>query len=192
MGCFFIIMNNTKDILLILCLLLGLGIYLDIRFNGAFDDQPTIISKDTIVVNLPQQTFNLPPSAPISIVNNQLPSKIDTGAILKAYFSEVTYLDSVDNDTLKIVLKEVISRNAIVSRELTHRLKIPITKVIETTYQPKGMFYYGASATYGQSLGLSPMLGYKNKKEQVFFGSYDPINKSIQVGGLLPLKKIKP
>lgn len=178
--------------MLILCLLLGLGIYLDIRFNGAFDDQPTIILKDTIVVNLPQQTFNLPPSAPISIVNTQLPSKIDTGAILKAYFSEVTYLDSVDNDTLKIVLKEVISRNAIVSRELTHRLKIPIIKVIETTYQPKGMFYYGASATYGQSLGLSPMLGYKNKKEQIIFGAYDPINKSIQFGGLLPLKKIKP
>lgn len=182
-------MKYIKDIQLLLLVLIGLGIYLDIRFNNVFDDDSTIISKDTIVVNLPQQTFNLPPSAPISIVNNQLPSKIDTGAILKAYFSEVTYLDSVDNDTLKIVLKEVVSRNAIVSRELTHRLKIPITKVIETTYQPKGMFYYGASATYGQTLGLSPMIGYKNKKEQLFFGAYDPLQKSIQVGGLMPLRK---
>lgn len=185
-------MKYIKDIQLLLLVLIGLGIYLDIRFNGVFDDDSTIISKDTIVVNLPQQTFNLPPSAPISIVNNQLPSNIDTGAILKAYFSEVTYLDSIDNDTLKIVLKEVISRNAIVSRELTHRLKIPITKVIETTYQPKGMFYYGASATYGQTLGLSPMIGYKNKREQIIFGAYDPIQKSIQVGGLMPLRKIKP
>jgi hypothetical protein len=185
-------MKNTKDILLILCLLFGLAIYLDIRFNNPFKSNDTIISRDSIIVNLPSQTFNLPPSAPISVVNNQLPSKIDTGAVLKAFFSEVTYLDSVDNDTLKIVLKEVISRNAIVSRELTHRLKIPITKVIETTYQPKGMFYYGASATYGQTLGLSPMVGYKNKREQFYFGSYDPINKSFQVGGMLPIRKFRP
>ena len=185
-------MKYTKDILLLLLLLIGLGIYLDIRINGAFDDEPTIISRDTIVVNLPQQTFNLPPSAPISVINNSLPTKIDTGAVLKAFFSEVTYLDSVDNDTLKIVLKEVVSRNAIVSRELTHRLKIPITKVIETTYQPKVMFYYGASATYGQSLGLSPMIGYKNKKDQFIFGAYDPLQKSIQFGGMLPLRKLKP
>ncbi len=110
-----------------IAILFGIGIYIDLRKSGILLGSDTIISRDTIIVNLPPQTINLPPSQPINIINNPIPSNVDTGAILKAFFSELTYLDSVDTDTLKIVLKEVISQNKIISRELTHRLKIPIT-----------------------------------------------------------------
>ncbi len=93
-----------------------LGIYLDMRLNGVLNFSQTNVTRDTVVVNLPPQTINLPPGQPLTIINQPLPDKVDTGAVLKAFFSEVTYLDSVDTDTLKIVLKEVISQNKIISR----------------------------------------------------------------------------
>jgi len=180
---------SIKDLILFIAILFGIGIYIDLRKSGILLGSDTIISRDTIIVNLPPQTINLPPSQPINIINNPIPSNVDTGAILKAFFSELTYLDSVDTDTLKIVLKEVISQNKIISRELTHRLKIPITKIVESRNEIKPLFYYGAFATYGKTLVLSPMVGYKNKKEQLFYGAYDPIGKGISVGAMLPLKR---
>jgi len=180
---------TLQEIIILIAILFGIGIYIDLRKSGILLGNDTIISRDTIIVNLPPQTINLPPGQPIHIINNPIPSNVDTGAILKAFFSQITYLDSVDNDTLKIVLKEVISQNKIVSRELTHRLKIPITTIIETKNEIKPLFYYGAFATYGQTLGLSPMVGYRNKREQLFFGAYDPIGKGISVGAMLPLKR---
>lgn len=180
---------SLQEILILIAIIVGVGIYIDLRKSGVLFGSDVVISRDTIVVNLPQQTFNLPPSQPINIINNPIPSNVDTGAILKAFFSELTYLDSLENDTVKIVLKEVVTQNSVKARQINWRLKLPLTQVIETRNEIKPMFYYGAFATYGQTLGLSPMVGYKNKKEQIIFGAYDPISKGISVGGMLPLKR---
>lgn len=180
---------TIQEILILIAIIVGVGIYIDLRKSGVLFGSDVVISRDTIVVNLPQQTFNLPPSQPINIINNPIPSNVDTGAILKAFFSELTYLDSLENDTVKIVLKDVVTQNSIRSRQINWKLKVPLTQIIETRNEIRPLFYYGAFATYGQTLGLSPMIGYRNKREQFFFGAYDPITKGVSVGGLLPLKK---
>ena len=167
-----------------------LGIYLDMRLNGVLNFSQTNVTRDTIVVNLPTQTINIPPGEPVTIINNQPPAKVDTGAVLRAFFSEVTYLDSVDTDTLKIVLKEVVSQNKIVSRELTHRLKIPITTVTNVYPRP-AMLMAGGKITKTDELGLSASVGYLTKKDVLLYGSFDPSSRSWGVGVLFPLKRGK-
>lgn len=178
-----------NNVLALIAIAAFVGIYIDLRRTGVLFGSDTVISQDTIIVNLPAQTFQLPPGQPINIVNNTVPTDIDTGAILKAFFREVTYLDSLDNDTVKIVLKEVISENAVRSRELTWRLKMPLTTVVHTHAEKRGQVLFGGIATFRDGISIAPSIGYRNKKDNVIFGSYDPWNKTIQGGYFIPLKK---
>jgi len=180
---------SFNNILVLIAIIAGIGIYIDMRRAGVLFDSDTIISSDTIIVNLPSQTFQLPPGQPINIVNNPVPSNVDTGAILKSFFREVTYLDSLDNDTVKIVLKEVISENSIRSRELMWKLKLPLTTTINHINEKKGQLYLGGIASARNGISLAPAIGYRNKKDYYIFGAYDPWERRIQAGYLIPLKK---
>lgn len=180
---------SFNNILVMLAIIVGVGIYIDIRRAGVLFGSDTVISNDTIIVNLPAQTFQLPPGQPINIVNNPVPQAIDTGAILKSFFREITYLDSLDNDTVKIVLKEVISENSIRSRELTWKLKVPISTTVNTYEEKRGQIYFGGVANARNGIGLAPAIGYRTKRDGYIFGAYDPWERRIQAGYLFPLKK---
>lgn len=180
---------SFNNILVLIAIIVGVGIYIDMRRAGVLFDSSTIVSNDTIIVNLPPQTFQLPPGQPINIVNNTVPTDIDTGAILKAFFREVTYLDSIDNDTVKIVLKEIISENAVRSRELNWKLKIPVSTTIITHEERKGQLYLGGIASARNGISLAPAIGYRNKKDYYIFGAYDPWERTIKAGYLIPLRK---
>jgi hypothetical protein len=176
-----------RNILILIAIVAFVGIYIDLRRTGVLFGSDTVISRDTIIVNLPAQTFQLPPGQPINIVNNPVPTNVDTGAILKAFFREMTYLDSLDNDTVKILLKEVISENSVRSREITWRLKMPLTTTINHINEKRGQVLFGGVATFRDGISIAPSIGYKNKKDWFMFGSYDPWNKTIQGGYYIPL-----
>jgi len=180
-------MKLGEIILLLGIILIGV-IYWDLRQSGALKFNNTNVSSDTVIVNLPPQTINFPAGQPINIINQAIPSKVDTGAILRAFFSEVTYLDSVDTDTLKIVLKEVISQNKIVSRELTHRLKIPITRITNVYHRPS-MLLVGGSVTKTDQVSLQGNVGYLTKRDVFIFGSFDPSNRQWGVGAMVPIRR---
>jgi hypothetical protein len=180
-------MKLGEIILLLGIILIGV-IYWDLRQSGALKFNNTNVSSDTVIVNLPPQTINFPAGQPINIINQAIPSKVDTGAILRAFFSEVTYLDSVDTDTLKIVLKEVISQNKIVSRELTHRLKIPITRITNVYHRPS-MLMVGGNVTKTDQVSLQGNVGYLTKRDVFIFGSFDPSTRQWGVGAMVPIRR---
>lgn len=180
-------MKLGEIILLLGIILIGV-IYWDLRQSGALKFNNTNVSSDTVIVNLPPQTINFPAGQPINIINQAIPSKVDTGAILRAFFSEVTYLDSVDTDTLKIVLKEIISQNKIVSRELTHRLKIPITRITNVYHRPS-MLLVGGSVTKTDQVSLQGSVGYLTKKDVLLYGTFDPSTRQWGVGAMVPIRR---
>ena len=181
---------KLREIILLLFLIAIVGIYVDLRRSGVLSFSNTSYSSDTVIVNLPPQTINFPPGQPINIINNPMPSNVDTGAVLRAFFSEVTYLDSVDTDTLKIVLKEVISQNKIVSRELTHRLKIPISTITHVYNRPS-MLMVGGNVTKTDQVSLQGSVGYLTKKDVLIYGTFDPSTRQWGVGAMVPIRKSK-
>jgi len=182
--------QNLGNIVLLIGILAIVGIYLDLRKSGVLSFSNNNVSSDTVIVNLPPQTINLPPGQPINIINHQVPSNVDTGAVLRAFFSEVTYLDSVDTDTLKIVLKEVISQNKIVSRELTHRLKIPIQTITNVYHRPS-MLMVGGNVTKTDQVSIQGSVGYLTKKDVFIYGTFDPSTRQWGVGAMVPIRRSK-
>ena len=182
--------QHLGNIVLLIGILAIVGIYLDLRKSGVLSFSNNNVSSDTVIVNLPPQTINLPPGQPINIINHQMPSSVDTGAVLRAFFSEVTYLDSVDTDTLKIVLKEVISQNKIVSRELTHRLKIPIQTITNVYHRPS-MLMVGGNVTKTDQVSIQGSVGYLTKKDVLIYGTFDPSTRQWGVGAMVPIRRSK-
>lgn len=179
--------QHFTNIVVLIGILAAVGIYIDLRRSGVLQFNSTHVSSDTVIVNLPPQTINLPPGQPINIINQPIPDKVDTGAILRAFFSEVTYLDSVDTDTLKIVLKEVISQNKIVSRELTHRLKIPIQTITHVHSRPS-MLMIGGMVQSSDRMNLVGSVGYLTRRDLFIYGSFDPYNRAWGVGAMVPIR----
>lgn len=178
---------TLREIILLLFLAAIIGIYIDLRRSGVLSFSNNSYSSDTVIVNLPPQTINFPPGQPVTIINQPVPTNVDTGAVLRAFFSEVTYLDSVDTDTLKIVLKEVISQNKIVSRELTHRLKIPIQTITNVHSRPS-MVMIGGMVQSSDRMNLVGSVGYLTRRDLFIYGSFDPYNRAWGVGAMVPIR----
>lgn len=179
--------EQFTNLIILIGILAVVAIYIDLRRSGVLQFNNTSVSSDTIIVNLPPQTINLPPGQPINIINQPMPSRVDTGAVLRAFFSEVTYLDSVDTDTLKIVLKEVISQNKIVSRELTHRLKIPIQTVTNVYSRPR-MVMVGGMIQNSNRINMVGSVGYLTRRNMFVYGTFDPYNRVWGVGAMVPIR----
>ena len=100
---------------------------------------------------------------------------VDTAAILKNYFAEYTYNDTIDHDTVKIYINDKISKNRIASRDVKYKILYPTKTVtiIEEHYINQREFYIGPrlGATVSGQPGLS-FIGiesiFRSKKRKTF------------------------
>lgn len=51
-----------NNVLALIAIIAFVGIYIDLRRTGVLFGSDTVISQDTIIVNLPAQTLQLPPA----------------------------------------------------------------------------------------------------------------------------------
>jgi len=155
--------------------------------KGRFD--APVSSSDTTIINLPPVSISLPPSASPTIIYQQLPTKIDSGAVIRDYFATRNYRDSLENDTVKIVLNEAIGQNKVISRNLQYTLKLPITTVVNQSVEEKRRKLLLGGFASVDSLGSSLFAGaaYQNKNNQLFLAGYNPISKRGIIGVMLPV-----
>lgn len=70
---------------------------------------------------------------------------VDTAAILKNYFAEYTYSDTINHDTVKIYINDKVSKNKIISRDVKYKILYPIKTITikEKHYINQREFYIG-------------------------------------------------
>lgn len=115
---------------------------------------------------------------------------VDTAAILKDYFAEYTYNDTIDHDTVKIFINDVLTENKIASRSIEYEILYPTKTIttIEKHYINNREFYIGphlGGTVTGQSgLNFVGVEGvFKSKKNKTLSLSAG-VNKDfgVQVG----------
>ena len=80
----------------------------------------------------------------IETIHDTIPANIDTLDILKDYYTKYFYTDTLDLDSLgNIIIKDTISRNSIVFRQITPNLLLPTTTVTRDSLISKHEFYVG-------------------------------------------------
>lgn len=163
----------------------GLYIYKDIRSNP-FGQPSTVVVRDTTY--LPDITVTIPPSATPNVIIQPVPASVDTSEILRAYFAQVTYNDSIHTDSVSIWINEVVSRNMLQSRDVRYRLTIPIQTVTEYhTSVRSGLVYGGFASFASDEVRFNVGGGYRFKSGGVVFGTIGT-DRSVSVGWMGKLR----
>ena len=163
-------------------LIVVLAVFLFLQRSCSFTPkvEPEIITEivtkfDTVKVTKKEYVPKYITKTIVEIDSFQLP--IDTAFILRDYYAEYFYTDTIKIDTLgTIVINDTITRNLISMRDVQSNILIPTTTVTNTVYINKRELYGGISVSgvTKPSQGETPIkfiggeLLYKNKKKQIY------------------------
>jgi len=170
------IFNNIQSILIVILVI----VILLMRecdggnSNGGGKIDTTIIETvkwDTL--RIPEITYVPKWRTKIVTEHDTIPRMIDTGAILKDYYSKYYYSDTIEIDTIgNIVINDTITQNKIFARTPKVSIAIPtITKEITiNNYINNRELYYGFGVQ-GNTSGLNFLGGdllYRTKKKTAY------------------------
>lgn len=115
------------------------------------------------------------PGAPGSTVT--IPAEVDSGAVVRDYFTKRHYNDSIVNDSISIYIKEDVYRNELKRISVGYRWKAPTMVIEKTQVKEKQLLFIGAEP-YGNlnQFGLFGSLIFDTKRAAYGYG-YDPFNK---------------
>jgi hypothetical protein len=190
-------MNNFKNItiaimavvILFLSLLLGFG-----KNNNTTND--VIKITDTIMQYHTPKTVIVKQPVPYFVVQTKTDTitKILTDTVLVkeyviVYLTKIYYRDTaINDDTMQIVIDDVIFKNKIASRTVHYHSKLPTQIITNKTYTlPNYRWYIGISSTITTGpetkyLSLGPDLILSTPNRSIFRCGYDFINKTINFG----------
>lgn len=159
-----------------------------------------VIKIDTVWTVRKSDTIYIP--GPIKIIPGKIQyinNKIDTTEIINDFFSKIYYGDTIKLDTYGfIIVKDTITQNRILSRNLEFNYKFPtIEKTITNniTIPPRNQFYVGLEIGGSKSqpinyLGVNLLL--KTKKDKLYnigAGVIPNIGIEYKIGTAWKIKK---
>ena len=143
----FEIFKNLKNLLIVLLIV----IILLLRQCGgkSIPGKDRIITKIKTVVEIDTITVFVPNYIPKwhdrIIPGDTVYKDIDTSAILEDYFAIYYYSDTIEDDSVKIIINDSISTNKIANRNLQYEILYPVKTIAitEEHYLNKREFYVG-------------------------------------------------
>jgi hypothetical protein len=137
----------------------------------------TVIKHDVDTITIPVKQIVYRDGKNIykeNVIYKNIPSNIDTNGIIKNYYSQVIYKDTLNlDDSLGYVsVVDTISNNSILKRKWESHVNKKIIKDFSVVKElPKNQFFIGGFAGYNSQLSsiyLGPTIMLKNKKENTF------------------------
>ncbi len=146
-----------------------------------------IASKDP-VHNLPTKEYvpyKVEVPGPASFFT--IPANIDSGAVVRDYFSKRSYQDSTGNDSVKVYFSAYTFKNELRDLKLRYRIITPTMVIREAKVVNKQLVFLGMDVcSNGRNLTVYPGFYFDLRKGMLGAG-YDPFNKTVKVGGYFKL-----
>jgi len=125
---------------------------------------------DTIVKNVPTYIPEYRTRVVTKTIHDTIHLPIDTASILEDYFATYAYIDTIDADSIDLIIFDTISQNKILSRSIDYSLIYPTTTITKEKVINKIEFYVGFGLMGNKSqinyLGSEFML--RTKKKQAY------------------------
>ncbi|SDC52354.1 hypothetical protein [Williamwhitmania taraxaci] len=140
----------------------------------------------TKTVTLPGDSIPYPVAVAVpiprdSVVIDTLWRDVDTVAILRRFFTQYTYNDTIRDSSFVAILREVVAQNQIVERQLSvQNLRSTAVTYTTTVETPPPRWYVGGFASYGDQPSAGITLLYARKNNAVGITA-DPFNRSAGV-----------
>lgn len=185
--------ENINSIISLVCL----GIMIWFMFRTCKSDSQTgettrridtiyLASKDTY------HEIESKPSKPVYVTNNYTveaaKGPIDTGSVLRDYFSRRGYNDTIRNDSIDIILAEEVYKNELKRIRVAYKWKAPERLIRETITKYPNTLHIGVAFNfYNKVPSLGIYGGYETKR--IGLGIIiDPFQRG---GSIIITKKIK-
>lgn len=158
-------------------------------FQQGCNNHAHVGKKDTTVINFyhydsTQHHYHFKTVVPKDSIVLNIPSNVDTAAILRKYFTAYSYNDTIADSNMVAVIKETISQNKVQNRDFTYKWKRPvqITQVIHS--ENKDKLFVGIHGSYNatNTLSLGPEVLYVTKTDRAYKLNADLVNKGISAG----------
>ena len=153
---------------------------------GKFDPGVTVLKSDTTVVNVPDIYVTIPPGKP-TVITVTIPQVVDTAKIIQDYYTTVMYHDSIESDSVKVLLTEWVKENKIIDRKLKTSFKFTTSNINTYVEAKRNKVYIGGAVNLSGRPSLSVSGVIANKRDQLIIGSYDPFNRSATAGFLIKI-----
>jgi len=144
----------------------------------------TVAVTKTVTVPGDSIPYPVPVAVPVphdSVVVDTFWRDVDTAAILRRFFTQYTYQDTIRDSSFVAILREVIAQNQIVERQMQFQNLRPTQVVYTTTVEtPPPRWYVGGFASYGRRPSAGVTLLYA-RKNNAFGITADPFNRSTGV-----------
>jgi hypothetical protein len=122
-----------------------------------------VTTRDTVWIKSSDQAHNVTPQDPPKpfVIHNhyekEAPPQTDTAAIraiIKEFFSERTYIDTIRNDSVEIYLREKVFKNVLTRPYVGYKWKAPERIIKETTTETiyANDFYLGVSSAFDRTM----------------------------------------
>lgn len=182
-------LTKIKDIAIIVLLV---AVLLLMIFNrGCEDSKQSNTTIDTVYIKATKeyhtlQTITNPepyivqiPGTPGATVT--IPAKVDSGAVVRDYFTKRLYNDSLMNDSVTVYLTEEVCKNELKRIKVGYRWKIPTMQINKITVVEKQLLFAGLEP-YGNinQFGMFVSADFDTKKA-LFGAGYDPFNKTFKL-----------
>lgn len=114
-------------------------------------------------------------------VHDTIRIQVDTAEILERYFARLYYCDTIRSDTsIRAIIKEIISQNKIVHREVWTQNLRPHQVIHQTTIINPTGWYLGPHVSFGDHIGIGAGAFFL-KNKNAYGGSIDLLNRTIGV-----------
>ena len=125
---------------------------------------------DTIIKSVPTYIPEYRTKIVTKTVHDTVQLTIDTAAILEDYFATYSYIDTVDADSINLVIFDTISQNKIISRGIDYSLIYPTTTITKERIVNEREFYvgFGIGGNKSQISYLTSELTFRTKKKQMY------------------------
>jgi hypothetical protein len=100
-----------------------------------------------------------------------IPAKIDTSAVINAYFAKVIYKDTLRIDKIGYIsVTDTLNKNKILGRSYSYEFKLPTIKDYMMIKElPRNQFYIGGNIIVGNNrVFAGPQILWKTKKDNIY------------------------
>ena len=168
------LLNNIQTIIIIGLVIV---IFLLRECDGGKEVEPEIerivkveTKYDTIIKSVPTYVPEYRTKIVTKTIHDTIQPDIDTASILEDYFATYSYIDTVDADSINLVIFDTISQNKILSRGIDYSLIYPTTTITKERVVNEREFYvgFGIGGSQSQISYLTSELTFRTKKKQIY------------------------
>ncbi len=156
-----------------------------------------LLRSDTVEKVVHQNHFTTLPGKILKITDTvylHFPSKIDTQAIVRNYYSRYTYSDSLKDSVLSAAVKFSVEQNKISKFDFKYKILSPCkqTVITNTVEVARHNFLFGLTAGASKNgIGfITPQFMYQSKRKRIYGIGYDIINNNYTGSFFVPITTI--